>query len=101
MFPPVLKYLNQRVAHLAGRAQRSRVISIRPHPTAVAEDAVHTLCDPDGKALETAREGTSVYRFDDEMDVVILNRKLDETQPVARRLRETRVQRTEDGVGAQ
>src|SRR5439155_17454787 len=41
-------YIDQRVAHLARRAEGARVIPIRPYPTTATEDTVQTLCDPDG-----------------------------------------------------
>ena len=39
--------------------------------------------------------------FDDEMDVVVLNRELENAHPAARRLRKSFLQRRECGIGAQ
>jgi len=82
MLPPVLQHINQRVAHLARRPEGSGVVSIGPYPTAAPEDAVQTLCDPDGEALKPAREGTAIRRFHDEMDVVVLDGELEHAQAV-------------------
>jgi len=101
MLPPILKYIDQRVAHLARRAEGARVVPICPYPTMATEDTVQTLCDPDGEPLKPARQCMAVHRFDDEMDVVVLNRELENAQPAARRLRKSFLQRRECGIGAQ
>src|SRR5438874_13619190 len=56
-------------------------VRIRPYPTTATEDTVQTLCDPDGEPLKPARQCMAVHRFDDEMDVVVLNRELENAQP--------------------
>ena len=54
------------------------MVPVAPDATAPADDAVHSLCDPDRKSLKSAREPAYVHRFDEEMDVIALHRKLED-----------------------
>jgi len=51
-----------------------------PDATSAAEYAVHALGDPNGESLKPARERAHVHCLDEEMDVIPLDRKLDEAQ---------------------
>ena len=54
--------------------------SIDPHASAPPEHAVHGPCDAYGQPLNPAREHANIHRLDEEMNVIPLDRKLDEPQ---------------------
>jgi len=56
------------------------MVSAAPDVAAAAEYAVHSLGDPNGEALKPARERAHIHRLDEEMNVIPLDRKLDEPQ---------------------
>jgi len=56
------------------------MISVAPNAAAAAEYAVHSPGDPNGETLKPARERAHIHRLDEEMNVIPLDRKLDESQ---------------------
>ena len=56
------------------------MVSAAPDVAAAAEYAVHSLGDPNSEALKPARERAHIHRLDEEMNVISLDRKLDEPQ---------------------
>jgi len=57
------------------------VISVAPDRPATTERAVDGARDADSEAAEAAAEGPRVVGFDDEMEMVVLNRKLKNPKP--------------------
>ena len=52
------------------------MVSPVPHLTAAALDAVDRACEPNRQAAEASGECLPVIRFDDEVDVILLNGEL-------------------------
>jgi len=63
---------------MARRLQVARVIAIAPHVAANSDGAIERAREPNREPAKPARERAPVARFDDEVRVVVLNRKLDE-----------------------
>ena len=73
------------VANLGGRAQNTRVITIVEHAALAPHHPVEPLGDADREALDRAGERAAVGRLDQQMDVVALDRKLDDAHVEALR----------------
>jgi hypothetical protein len=56
------------------------MIPIIPDPSAAAERAVHGAGEADGEPADTTREGASMLGLRDEMDVIGLDRILDDPE---------------------
>jgi hypothetical protein len=56
------------------------VVPIRPDAPAPAKGHIDAACGTDGEPTDTVREGASVFRFRDEMDVVVLNGELEDAK---------------------
>jgi hypothetical protein len=50
------------------------------HRTAAAEDSVHRSCETCGDALHPARESRRARRFDQKVDVVVLDRVVNDAE---------------------
>ena len=59
------------------------MIAVPPHAPAPTEDPVHALRDPDSEALKPAREHAHVDCFDEEMNVIPLDRELEDPKTTA------------------
>jgi hypothetical protein len=66
------------VTDFGGRVQHARVIAILEHAARAPHHLVEPLGDADREALDRAGERTAVGRLDQEMDVVALDRELDD-----------------------
>jgi len=59
------------------------VIAIAPHRAAYAQRAIHRARQANREAAKTTRKDVLVMRLDDEVDVIFLNRELDDTKRIA------------------
>jgi len=59
------------------------MIAVPPHAPAPPEDPIHALRDPDGEALKPAREHAHIECFDEEMNVIPLDRELEDPKTTA------------------
>ena len=59
------------------------MIPVPPHAPPAPEDPVHTLRDPDCEALKPAREHAHIECFDEEMNVIALDRELEDPKTTA------------------
>ena len=100
MFFPIVKHINESIPDFARRPQGSRMKSVAPDATAPSEDAVHTLRDAYGESLQPAGEHADVQCLDEEMDVIVLDRELQNSETVARRLCQPSADGREDRVHA-
>jgi len=66
------------VTDLGGRAQHARVIAIVEHAAFAPHHPVESLGDADREALDRAGERARVGCLDHEVNVVALNRELDD-----------------------
>jgi len=63
--------------------QSTSVVSIRPQRPATAEKAVHCTCNTDGQAPQAEREGAARIGLDDQVEVIGLERELDDAEVTA------------------
>jgi len=84
MLPEVGQNIHEGIAHRARRRERAGVIPLFPHATRTAERAVHGARDADREPPDPAREPPPGIRFGDEMDVIVLNRELNDPEILAR-----------------
>ena len=73
MFAPILQYIDQSISDLAWRPEGSRMKALGPKASAPPEDSVHAFGDPNGKALEPARESAAIQRLDEQVHVIALD----------------------------
>jgi hypothetical protein len=79
----VLQNVAQDIRHFAARTQRVRVEPIGEDLSAPPQRAVDRACAADGKALHSARQRSCVFGFDDQVQVVSLDRVVDEAEAEA------------------
>ena len=72
-----MKHIDEAIPHFAGSRERSRVEAVGPYPPASAEHAVHRPGKAYAEPLETSRKCASVLRLDHEVDVIGLDRELE------------------------
>jgi hypothetical protein len=60
------------------------VVPLTPDRTAATESPVDRARHADGESLDAACEHVSVIRFDDEMEVVLLDAELEQPEAAAR-----------------
>ena len=80
MLTPVLKDVDQRIADFAWRPQGARMVSVGPHLAAPSEHAVDGPCQANGESLETADQRRVPVRFDQQVDVIVLNAELEDPE---------------------
>ena len=83
MLPEIGHHVHKRIAYFARRRQRSSVIPLAPHTAGPRERTVHGACDADGEPANPARERPSRIRFGDQMNVIVLDRKLNDPEILA------------------
>jgi hypothetical protein len=83
----VLSSIQQHIAkgpaHFTRRLQRTRVIAIREQPTAPPQPAIDRLGDANRKPLHPARERAAITGFRQQVQVVALNREMDQPEAKA------------------
>src|SRR5260221_9938565 len=84
----VQENVDEPVAHLAWRAESARMIAIAPHPSPAPANLVDATSETNREPGHSTRAGYAVVRFDDEVDVILLDGKMNHTKPRARRLRQ-------------
>ena len=80
MLSRVEENVHKRHAHLPGCAERAVVIAAvenRPSPT---EDPIHGPSEARGQTLHPIRQGCDALRFDEEVDVIVLERVVDDPE---------------------
>ncbi len=77
------------------------MVAVGPDGAAAAEDAVHRPGDADREPLDAAHERLPGVGFDEEMDVVALDRELQHAEIRFRPAAERTADRGEDRAGAQ
>ena len=83
MAPRVQQDVRQRVAHLARRAQNVKMEAIREHRTAPREDAIHGSRETGGDRFHPASEIARARRFDERVQMIVLNRVVNEPKSPA------------------
>jgi hypothetical protein len=88
MLARIEQHIDQPTARLAGRGQRVKVISIRPHRPPPPRHTIHRPGHPDGQPLGPRRQRPAVVRLDDQMQVVALHREVKQPKPRPARRRQ-------------
>jgi hypothetical protein len=76
----VEEHVGQRVANLARRTKIAAMIAIRPDATAAAGGTIQGTRGADHETAHAGREGGLVAGLDDEVQVVSLDREVDEAE---------------------
>ena len=69
----VQEHIRERVSHLARPSQHMNVVAIGQHRTASTEDSVHRARHARADGLHSGGEIGLARRFDDRMQVVVLD----------------------------
>lgn len=80
MFTRILEHVAEGVSNLARGRQLARVIAMSPHRAGSANCAVEGPGGADGEAAQPGRESHLVVRFDDQVNVVALDREVHDTE---------------------
>jgi hypothetical protein len=80
MLAGIQERIRQRSPYLPGRAERAVVVAAVEHRPAPIEDAIHGASQTRGKALHSVRKGCGALRFDEQMDVIVLERVVDDAE---------------------
>ena len=72
--------VHERISHLAGRFQRSRVIPIGEDGPAPSEGDVDPAREANGKPTNAIRERAPLLCFHNQMNVIVLDRELDDAK---------------------
>ena len=80
VLPKVLQHVDDRRTHLARRPQRTPVVPVAPDAPVALRGAVDRSGAAPGQALDSARERFAPVRFDHEMNVIGLNREVDDAK---------------------
>src|SRR5258706_15872997 len=76
VFAPILEDVDDGVAHLARRCERSRVVTVAESPSASPQGAIDRTSNTNAQPTRASGQCQLVARFDDEVDVVNLHRKM-------------------------
>jgi hypothetical protein len=85
MLAPIVEHVDERIAYFARRAEQASVEAIRPHATMACERGVDGLGDANGESLDPTRESRGRVRFDEQVDVVVLNAELENAKTLTGR----------------
>ena len=75
------------------------MVPVTPDGTPAAEDAVDRAGNPDGEAAETAGQLRAVLGLDQKMEVVVLDRKMNDPEPLVGGHGESAADGREDPAG--
>jgi hypothetical protein len=98
MLAPVHEYVDDRVAHFARGRQRTCMVPIAPNAASPDDHAVHGARQADAQSDDATGEGDLVTRLDEQVDVVALNREVQDSKPAASRARQRAVKRSEHAL---
>jgi hypothetical protein len=80
VLPKVLQHVDDRRTHLARRPQGTAVVPVAPDAPTALRGTVDRSGAPPGQTLESSRERLAPVRLDHEMNVISLNREVDEAK---------------------
>ena len=83
VLPEIHQHVDEDVAYRARGGERAGVVSPRPDSSTTTESAVHGARESDREAADATGQRVSVFRFRDQMDVVVLDTEFDEAEVVA------------------
>ena len=91
MLSRVVEYMSERGSHLSGRAECAVVVAAVENRSPSIEDAVHGPSEARGQALHPIAQGRDALRFDEQVDVIVLQRIVHDAEVCASRDRAERV----------
>jgi hypothetical protein len=77
--------IRERRSYLPRRAERAVVVSPVEHRSPPTEDPIHRPSEARSQALHPIRQGRGALRFDEQVDVIVLERVLDDPKVCALR----------------
>lgn len=80
MLSSVENHVSERRSDLPGRAERAVVVTAVEHRSAPIEDPVYGPSQTRGQALHPFRQGCGALRFHEHVDVIVLERVLDDSE---------------------
>jgi hypothetical protein len=104
MFSEVREHVEQGISHFSRRGQRSPVPAIRPKSSVSAQQIVHVAGNTHGNTPNPTRERPLVRSLYDEMQVITLDRKVNEAKTVrvaARCTQQREAHRRENELGSE
>jgi hypothetical protein len=102
MAPRIQQDVRESVPHLARRTKCVEVIAVREHATAHGEDSVHGPRESCGERFHSAGEIVRAGRLDERVQVVVLDRILNESEaPALARLGEAALELAHQSNGSQ
>jgi hypothetical protein len=90
MLTSVEERIRQRGSYLPGRAERSVVVAAVEHRSPPTEDPIHRPRQARIQALHPIRHGCGALRFDQQVDMIVLERVLNDPEICALRDRAER-----------
>ena len=96
--PRVLQDVAEDVAHVPGRPHRLRVIAVAEDAPVPLDSPVQSARCADGEPLDPARKGLGRVRLAHEVNVVALDREVDDAKPVLLARAEERSSQTVDDL---
>jgi hypothetical protein len=101
MFAEVEEHIDESSTSLARRGERAGVVALGPHWTSSANGAIYGARRADGEALDAADESEPFVGLDDQMDVIGLDREVNDAEGVAARGGEGLLKNGVSAVGAE
>ena len=80
MFLAIFEDVDERIANLARRRQHIAVPAIRPEATDTKQEAIHAPGNADHESSHCGGKGLLVFRFHDQVEMVLLHRIVSETK---------------------
>ena len=72
----IVQHVDERVAHFTRRPQQPGVVSVPPHRAAAPAEPVHEAGYPDGQPAHTTLEPRRPIRFDQQVQMILLDAEL-------------------------
>jgi len=101
MLSPVVEDVDERVPDLSGRPELPRMVAVRPHPGAAAQQPVHRARQADREALQPADERRVRIGLHEEVHVIRLNAEVEHAEGSAGSICERRAYHLEDSSFAE
>jgi len=80
MLAEVGQYVNQRRAYLPRRSERPAMPTVGPEPPPAPDQRIDRASNPDGDAAHPARERLPIVGLDQQVNMVVLDRILDDSE---------------------
>jgi hypothetical protein len=96
MLPEVQQYVRNSASGLGGRAQRVRVVAATPYGAVPPDGTVDGFRGASRQSLNAGDERAGVVAFDDQVNVVALNREVGDSKPQEHRSGDRAAYRRED-----